>query len=327
MKDPFTIPTYSDVREAMDRIRDEVHHTPVMQSRILNKITGSRLFFKCENFQRAGAFKYRGATHAIKCLSGKDPVTAVATHSSGNHAGALALAARQNHKSCFVVMPDNSPEIKIAAVREYGAEITFCTPGLASREEKMEEVLAEKKARFIHPYNNSYVIAGQGTAMLEFAEDIPDPDCIIAPVGGGGLLSGTALAAKSLYKNVKVYGAEPKGADDACRSLKAGKIIPSVNPQTMADGLLTSLGPLTFSLISSWVDDILTVNEEGIARAMELIWTRMKILVEPSAAVPLAAVLEHPDPFRGKSTGILLSGGNIDLKKLYGILYNPQLTG
>ena len=237
-------------------------------------------------------------------------VNAVATHSSGNHAGALALAAKQNGLDCYVVMPSNSPEIKINAVKEYGASITFCSPTLDAREETLNKVIKETGATFIHPYNNFFVIAGQGTTALELLEDYPGLDCIIAPVGGGGLLSGVSIVAKSLSPGIKMYGAEPAGANDAYRSLKSGEIVPSINPKTIADGLLTSLCPRTFTAISKFTDDILLVSEKGILMAMQLIWERMKIVVEPSGCVPMAAILEHPEYFRNKKTGVILSGGN-----------------
>ena len=317
------IPSIEDIQTAYRRIKRLVNRTPVMTSSSLNTLTGADIYFKCENFQKAGAFKFRGACHAIHVLKHSgSPARAVATHSSGNHAGALALAARMQKLNCYVVMPENSPAIKINAVRSYGAEITFCPPTLADREKGIVKVLKEKKAFFIHPYNNFEVIAGQGTTMLELAEELTAPDCIIAPVGGGGLMSGTSIAARALFRGIRIYGAEPKGADDACRSLKEKRIIPSVNPRTICDGLLTSLGTLTFKAITENVDDILTVNEESIKKAMALIWARMKIVVEPSACVTLAAVLENPELFRGKKTGLILSGGNIDISTAYRLLYS-----
>jgi len=324
---PDKLPEIEDLKKARKRIQEIVNYTPVMTSRTLNRITGSNLYFKCENFQRCGAFKFRGASNAIQCLMEKGPVSAVATHSSGNHAGALALAARQSGIKCYVVMPENAPQIKIDAVRGYGAEIIFCAPTLKAREEGINKLMEEKLVHFIHPYNDFNIISGQGTAMLELAEQIPSPDCIIAPVGGGGLMSGTAIAAASLFPNCKIYGAEPKGADDAWRSLKEGKIIPSVNPTTMADGLLTSLGALTFEILSQKLDDILTVSEESILEAMKLIWYRMKLVAEPSACVPLAAVIEHPELFRNKTTGLIISGGNVELKTIYGLINKLQVTG
>ncbi|MBA7587271.1 L-threo-3-hydroxyaspartate ammonia-lyase [subsurface metagenome] len=287
-----------------------------MNSSSLNRITGCELFFKCENFQRAGAFKYRGVNNAIIQLVSRSKIDAVATHSSGNHAGALALASSNFGIKCYVVMPDNSPQIKIDAVKEYGAEIVVCQPTLQAREDGLKEVIEKTGATFIHPYNNFHIIAGQGTAALEILEDMKSIDVIIAPVGGGGLLSGTAIAAKSIKHDILVFGAEPKGADDAFRSMQEKRIMPSVNPKTIADGLLTSLGSLTFKAISDNVDEILTVSEDSIRKAMLFIWERMKLVVEPSGCVPLAAVLGHRNYFINKKVAIILSGGNADIKTI-----------
>jgi len=313
------IPSLSDIREAHHRIENMIHRTPVLTSRSMNKLTGSDLYFKCENFQRSGAFKFLGACNAITQLLANKQVKIVATHSSGNHAGALALAANLHKLQCIVVMPSNSSKIKINAVREYGAKIIFCLPTLQSRESELERVQEQTGASFIHPYNNFDVIAGQGTAALEFIRDCNELDCLIAPVGGGGLLSGTAIAAKSIKPEITVFGAEPKGADDAWRSFKEKRIVPSVNPKTIADGLLTSLSDRTFAAITAFADDILTVSEEGIVLAMQLLQERMKIVVEPSGCVPLAAVLENKPIFNNRKTGIILSGGNIDPEIASGI--------
>ena len=281
------IPKLTDIKKAYNRIRPFIHHTPVMKSTLLSKLTGCDLYFKCENFQRSGAFKFRGVSNALSILNSEDKkIKAVATHSSGNHAGALALAASAFDIKCYVVMPENSTNIKINAVRDYGAEISFCKPTLKAREEGIEKVLKATGATFIHPYNDFNIISGQGSVALEILEDIDSPDIIITPVGGGGLLSGTSIAAKNIKKDIIVYGAEPKGADDAYRSLKEKRILPSVHPKTIADGLLTSLGTLTFKAISEHVDDILTVSEKGIRTAMHLIWERMKLVAEPSGSVP-----------------------------------------
>ncbi len=306
------LPSLNDIRDAHSRIESMINHTPVFTSRSINRLTGSTLYFKCENFQRSGAFKFRGACNALSQLSAEKSVRIVATHSSGNHAGALALAAQQNNLKCIVVMPSNSPKIKIDAVHDYGAKIVFCAPTLQARETELERVQEQTGAYLIHPYNNFDVIAGQGTAALELLNEFSEADCIVAPVGGGGLLSGTAITAKSLHVDITVYGAEPKGADDAYRSFKEKHLIPSINPKTIADGLLTSLSDRTFAAITSFVDDILTVSERGIIEAMRLLWQRMKILVEPSGCVPLAAVMEHRQLFSNKKTGIILSGGNVD---------------
>lgn len=322
-----SLPDITNIHEALGKCRKQLHLTPVFTSASIDALTNSRLFFKGENFQRSGAFKFRGACNAIRMLQNKNKFNTVITHSSGNHAGALALAARMAGKKCLVVMPENSPEIKIAAVRGYGARITFCEPTLEARERTTEEILKKHPAVFIHPYNNPHIIAGQGTAMLELSTQMPQPDCIVAPVGGGGLLSGTSIVAKSVFRNVKVYGAEPRGADDAYRSFHAGYIIPSRNPDTIADGLLTSLGELTFKAITENTDDILRVSEKGIIEAMKLIWYRMKLVAEPSGCVALAAVLEHPGLFRNCTVAIIISGGNIDMEAFQRSLNRLQLMG
>jgi threonine dehydratase len=312
------IPEYSDVEKARELIRGYIHNTPVMTSESINNITGSSVFFKCENFQKAGAFKFRGACNAVFNLaaSGADIKKGVATHSSGNHAAALALAAKIKGISANIVMPVSSPEIKKRAVAGYGAVITFCEPTLDSRESTLARVIAETGATEVHPYNNFYVIAGQGTAALELIEEAGEFDIVMAPVGGGGLISGTAITVKKLLPGCRVVAAEPAGADDAYRSFHSGRLLPSVNPKTIADGLLTSLGKRNFSVIQDKVDDIVTVSEEKIVEAMRLIWERMKIIIEPSSAVPLAAILEKKVDVRNKRVGIILSGGNLDLGKL-----------
>ncbi len=310
------IPTYKDIESAHNRICDYVHRTPVMTSASINRMLESDLFFKCENFQKAGAFKYRGATNAVFSLTDDEAQKGVATHSSGNHAAALALAALKRGIKCFVVMPGNVKIPKLNAVKEYQADITFCEATLESREATLNEVVRKTGAVFIHPYNNFQVICGQGTAAKELLEDIEEIECILTPVGGGGLLSGTAISAKAFKPLIKVYGCEPRQADDAFRSFHSGILMPSVNPSTIADGLLTSLGPMTFEIIRHKVDDILTVSEKSIIDAMQLIWQRMKIIIEPSSAVTLAAIIEYPEYFRGKKTGIILSGGNVDLLNL-----------
>ncbi len=310
------IPTLRDIKDAAKNISPYAHITPVLSSTIIDKYLGARLFFKCENFQKAGAFKFRGATNALLNMVDKNNSGPVTTHSSGNHAGALAKAAAALGIECIVVMPENAPKVKVEAVKTYGAAIRFCEPTLAAREYTTDQVIKETGALLIHPYNNFYIIAGQGTASLELLDKQPDLDVIIAPVGGGGMLSGTAIASKAINPAIKVYGGEPMGADDAFRSFKAGKIIPSVNPETIADGLLTSLGELTFEAIINNVDKIIPVSESQIIAAMKMIWQYLKIVVEPSAAVPLAAILENKHLFEGKNTGIILTGGNVDLEKL-----------
>lgn len=310
------LPEFKDVAGAHERIKKYIHRTPVLTSVSINEITGCRLFFKCENLQKVGAFKFRGASNAVFSLTDEEACKGVATHSSGNHAAALALAARMRGIPAYIVMPRTAPEIKKVAVAGYGAVITFCEPTLQAREETLAKVVKETGATEIHPYNNFQVIAGQGTAVKELIEDEGPFDIIMTPVGGGGLLSGSAISAKYLNPGCRVIAAEPAGADDAYRSFKAGMIFPSVNPKTIADGLLTSLGEKNFAIIREKVDDIVTVSEEMIVGAMRLIWERMKIIIEPSSAVPLAAILEHKFDSHGKKIGIVLSGGNLDLGKL-----------
>jgi threonine dehydratase len=309
-------PTIDDVREAATRIAPHIHRTPVMTCEALDRIASVRLYFKCENLQKVGAFKARGATNAVLALDDESAARGVATHSSGNHAAALARAAAIRDVPAHVVMPRSAPPIKRAAVEGYGAEITDCEPTLESREQTLAEVVERTGATFIHPYDDPVVIAGQGTAALELLEEVPDLDAVITPVGGGGLLSGSCIAVAAIAPSIELFGAEPEGADDAFRSLRDGRIHPSVNPQTACDGLLTSLSELTFSIIRENAAGILTVTEEGVIKAMRLIWTRAKMVVEPSAAVTLAAVLEHAERFKGRRVGLILSGGNVDLDHL-----------
>jgi len=310
------IPEYKDVAEAHLRINPYVHRTPVLTLKSINNITGASLYFKCENFQKVGAFKFRGASNAVFSLSEEEAAKGVATHSSGNHAAALALAARMRGIPAYIVMPRNAPEIKKKAVAGYGGIITFCEPTLKARETTLAEVSSETGALEVHPYDNFFVIAGQGTAAKELIEDEGKFELIMAPVGGGGLLSGTALSVTKLLPGCKVIAAEPAGADDAFRSFQAGILYPSEHPLTIADGLLTSLSQRTFYIIRRHVNDIVTVSEEKIAEAMRLIWERMKIIIEPSSAVPLGAILEGKVDVAGKKVGIILSGGNLDLGKL-----------
>ncbi len=311
-----SIPTKQDIEQAAARIRDVAHRTPVLSSRTLSGMSGADLFFKCENLQRVGAFKFRGASNAVLSLGEEEAARGVATHSSGNHAQALALAARLRGIPAHIVMPENAPAVKQRAVRGYGAEITFCAPTLEARESTLAEVIARTGATFIHPYNDWRIIAGQATTGKELIEEVPDLDVIMAPVGGGGLLSGTALAAHYYSPATAVIAAEPAGADDAARSFRAGHIIPSLQPRTVADGLLTSLGDKTFAVIRDHVRDIVTVDDAAIIRAMRLVWERMNVVIEPSAAVPLAAVLEGAVEVRGMRVGIIFSGGNLDLDRL-----------
>ncbi len=312
---PNHIPTKTDIENTHERISPLIHRTPVLTSRSLNKISGAELFFKCENFQRAGAFKFRGATNAVLSLSTGELKRGVATHSSGNHGAALAMAARLQNIPAYIVMPRTAPAVKKNAVKAYGAEIIFCEPTLQARQETLDNVVERTGAVFVHPYDNYTIIAGQATAGKELLGEIPNLDFIVPPVGGGGLASGTALSAKYFSKGVKVIGAEPAGADDAFRSLRDNKIYPSVNPQTIADGLLTSLSEKTFEILKENLENIFTVSEKSIITAMRLVWERLKVIIEPSSAVPFAAVLENKDFFEGKKVGLIISGGNVDLDK------------
>jgi len=310
-----SLPTIDDVRAAAARIAPHAHRTPVLTSASLDEIAGAALFFKCESFQRCGAFKFRGACNAVMSLSDEVAARGVATHSSGNHAAALALAARIRGIPAHVVMPANAKAVKKAAVAAYGADITFCEPTLAARESTLASVVAATGASVVHPYNDARVIAGQGTAALELLDAVSGLDAIVTPVGGGGLLSGTAVTVAALAPLVRVVAGEPAGADDARRSLAAGTIVPSVDPVTIADGLLTSLGDLTFAIISRHVEGIVAVSEDEIIHAMRLIWERLKIIVEPSSAVALAAALAGGTA-GARRVGVVLSGGNVDLETL-----------
>lgn len=310
------MPSFSKIREAAVRINPYVHHTPVYTSATLNSICQAELFFKAENMQKVGAFKARGAVNAVFSLNEKEARQGVATHSSGNHAAALAYAARCRGIKAYVVMPDNAPAVKKTAVAGYGAEITYCTPTQQAREEALAQLVRRTGAIFIHPYDNIDVIAGQGTSALELLSQVPGLDTVIAPVGGGGLLSGTSLAVSGLKPDLTVIGAEPLEADDAFRSLQAGKIIPVEKPDTIADGLRTSLGELTFPIIKKHVAAIITATEPAIIEAMRMIWERMKIIVEPSAAVTLAVLLSRRAEIKGFRVGLILSGGNADLDNL-----------
>lgn len=310
------IPTYSDVVKAHKIVEKYAHRTPVLTSSSINRIVGGELYFKCENFQKVGAFKFRGACNSVFPLSEEDANKGVATHSSGNHAAALALAAKMRGIQAHIVMPENSPEIKKKAVAGYGANITFCSPTLEARESALAKVVQETGATEVHPYDNFNVIAGQGTTAKELIEDTKDLDIVMTPVGGGGLLSGTALSVKALLTSCEVIAAEPLGAADAFQSFHSKKWVPSKNPKTIADGLLTSVGQRNFAIILDNVDNIVTVTEESIVAAMRMIWERMKIIIEPSSAVPLAAILEGKVDVKNKKVGIILSGGNLDLGNL-----------
>ncbi|PVE48253.1 serine dehydratase [Pararhodobacter aggregans] len=310
------LPSYADVVAAQARIAPHVHRTPVLTSRMMDEQAGASLFFKCETLQKAGAFKARGAANAVFGLSEAQAARGVATHSSGNHGTCLAYAAGRRGIPCTVVMPRTAPQAKKDAVRGYGGRVVECEPSTTSREAVFAGVLAETGAEFVHPYNDKRVIAGQGTCSLELIEQAPDLDAVIAPIGGGGMVSGTCLALSQAAPRVRIYAAEPEQADDAARSFRAGHIIADDAPVTVADGLKVPLKALTWHFVSRHVTDILTVSEAEIIAAMLLIWKRLKIIAEPSSAVPLAAVLKNPALFAGQRVGIILTGSNVDLDRL-----------
>ena len=302
--------------EAHERIKPFIHKTPVLTSKTINNISGAEIFFKCENLQKIGAFKIRGGMNAVLSLPEEKRKKGIATHSSGNHAQAIAFAAREVGTKAFIVMPDNSPKVKVDAVKGYGAEIFFCEPTQQAREKLLQEIVDKTGAEFIHPYNNYEVITGQATCSKELIEEIPSLDIIITPVGGGGLLSGSLLTTHYFSPSTIVYAGEPEGAADAILSLKNGRIEKAPYVKTIADGLLTTLGDKTFAIIKEYVKDILTVNDEEIISSMRLVYERMKLVVEPSGVVPLAALLKNKELFTGKRVGIVFSGGNVELKKL-----------
>ena len=308
--------TIDDMREAHERIKPYIHRTPVLTSSYLNALTGAELFFKCENFQKAGAFKVRGATNAVFGLSDEDAARGVATHSSGNHALSLSYAAGRRGIPCHVVMPRTAPDAKKAAVQGYGGVITECEPSTSSREAVFAEVHAKTGADFVHPYNDPRVIAGQATCSAELIEQVERLDAVVAPIGGGGMISGTCLTLSNLAPDVEIYAAEPEQADDAARSFRAGRIIADDAPVTVADGLKVPLKDNTWYFVSNFVTDIQTASGQEIIDAMKLTWERMKIVIEPSCAVPLAAILKNPDVYRGKRVGVIITGGNVDLDKL-----------
>jgi len=314
--DTLTIPTWDDVLVAHERIRPYVHRTPVLTSSFLDRLTGASLFFKCENLQKAGAFKVRGASNAVFGLSEAEAARGVATHSSGNHALSLSYAAGRRGIPCHVVMPRTAPQAKKDAVIGYGGSITECEPSTTSREAVFAEVQARTGADFVHPYNDPRVIAGQATCSRELTEQVEGLDAVIAPIGGGGMVSGTCLTLSTIAPGVEIYAAEPEQADDAARSFRAGHIIADDAPNTVADGLKVPLKELTWHFVSRHVTDILTASEQEIIDAMRLTWARMKIVMEPSSAVPLATILKNPETFRGKRVGVIITGGNVDLDKL-----------
>ncbi|MDJ0956214.1 MAG: pyridoxal-phosphate dependent enzyme [Arenicellales bacterium] len=309
-------PTLDDIRAAAERIAPFVHRTPVLTSSSINRITGCEITFKCENFQKGGAFKIRGATNAIRCLSEDQIRYGVATHSSGNHAAAVALAAKMRNTTAYTVMPSNVSRVKKEAVAGYGAKITYCEPTLSARDSVLNDIVRDTGAAFIHPYDNRLVIEGQATTALELLEEVPGLDVVMAPIGGGGLISGTALAVRGLSPRTKVIGVEPEGADDAYRSFRSGTLISAAGPSSIADGLLASLSERTFNILSRHVNDVVTVDDDTITDAMRTIWERMKLVVEPSAAVPFAAILSGRVNITGLKVGIILTGGNVDLNRL-----------
>jgi threonine dehydratase len=307
-----------DVRAAAKRIKGIVHRTPVLTNKTLDRLAGRKLFFKCENFQKIGAFKFRGGWNAISILSEEEAVKGVCTHSSGNHAQAVAYAAMMRGIPSYIVMPNNAPKVKLNAVKGYKAKITLCEPTSEARRTTLEDIAEKTGATVIHPFNNPNVIAGQGTAALELIEDVGNLDAVIAPIGGGGLMSGTCITTRNLLPNAKLYGAEPKGADNAYRSLKEGRMLPQKNPNTICDGLLTGLGENTWNILKDHLEAIYTVTDDEVIKAMKLIWERMKIIIEPSSATPVAVVLS--DKFKAlegmENIGIILTGGNVELSKL-----------
>lgn len=310
--------TMNDVIAASKRIEGHGHRTPVLTNNTINKLSGKKIFFKCENFQKIGAFKFRGGWNAISSLSNEDARRGVCTHSSGNHAQAVAYAAMKRKIPAYIVMPKNAPKVKIQAVEGYDAKITLCEPTLKARRETLDKIAEETGAYVVHPFNEPKVIAGQGTAALELIEEVGNLDAICAPIGGGGLMSGTCIAAKNLLPDIRLFGAEPKGADDAYRSLKEGKLLPQENPNTICDGLLTSMGENTWNILKDYLEGIITVDDDEVITAMKLVWERMKIIIEPSCATPLAAILtpEFKQLDNIETVGIILTGGNVDLSNL-----------
>lgn len=313
--------TQHDIEQAHERIKPYVHRTPVLTSESINEIAGCSIYFKCENLQKVGAFKARGAMNAALQIPAAQRAKGIATHSSGNHAQAIARAGKILGIPTYIVMPNNAPQIKKVGVKGYSGQIFECEPNLKSRETTLAEVIAKTGATEIHPFNNYHVMAGQATATKELFEEVSDLDFLIAPVGGGGLMSGTLLAAKYLSPKTKVIAGEPEGADDAYRSMQSGKIEQSQS-NTIADGLLTTLGDKTFPIIKENVDRVITVSDVEITSAMRLIWERMKIIIEPSAAVSIAALLKDKSTFEGKRVGIIISGGNVDLEKTLKLFSN-----
>lgn len=308
--------TLNDIRQAARRIKPYIHRTPVLTNESLNQQVGAQVFLKCENLQKIGAFKFRGACNAVYSLTDEEAARGVCTHSSGNHAQAVALAARMRGIPAYIVIPNNAPSVKKNAVAGYGGLITFCEPTLEARESTLDRIRLDTGANVVHPFNDERVIAGQGTAAVELLEDVPDLDVIITPIGGGGLISGTSIAATEIKKGIRVIGGEPEMADDAFRSMKAGEIIPSTNPKSIADGLLSSLGSITFPIIQKNVEQIVTVSEAGMIASMKFVGERAKIIIEPSSAVAIGVLWEKKIDLSGLKVGVIISGGNVDLEKL-----------
>ena len=308
--------TLKDIASAHDRIREFIHRTPVLTNKSLNELTGAELFFKCDNFQKAGSFKIRGATNTVELLSQGEMDNGIATTSSGNHGAALSMAVSRRGGKTKVVMPHNTPKIKVNNVERNGGEVVWCEPDQSSREEVLRELIDKTGSTVVHPYNDERIIAGQGTCAKELLEDYPDIACIVSPVSGGGLLSGTLLSSKGINKDILVYGAEPSEADDAFRSLQSGEIVSNETINTICDGLRAQIGTITFPIIQENVDGIITLSEEEIINSMQMIWERMKIIIEPSCAISLAAIIKNREMFEGKKVGLIMSGGNVDLTQL-----------
>ena len=308
--------TLKDIELAHERIRPFIHRTPILTNSSLNKLAGAELFFKCENFQKAGSFKIRGATNTVELLSDSELKRGIATTSSGNHGAALSMAVSRRGGSTKVVMPRNTPKIKVENVKRNGGEVVWCEPDQKFRESVLNDVVEETAATVVHPYNDERIMAGQGTCAKEILEDVPTIDCIVSPVSGGGLLSGSLVAAKNMKNSVKVFGAEPEEADDAYQSLKKGKIVPNKTINTICDGLRAEIGSKTFPVIQNLVDEIIPVSEKDIIESLQMIWERMKIIVEPSCSISLALILKNKMMFKNKNVGLIMSGGNVDLNKL-----------
>ena len=307
---------FNHIESAHHRISNFIHNTPILTCENINTETKTSIFFKCDNFQKTGSFKIRGATNTILQLSKKQLTNGVITTSSGNHGAAVSSAASKLGASIKVIMPDNSPKFKVDNVQRYGGEIIFCEPNIKARENTLKKMVQETAATIVHPYNDEKIIAGQGTAAKELLESIPDLDVIIAPVSGGGLLAGTLLAAKNINPNIKIYGAEPKNADDAYQSIKSKKIVFNKTTDTIADGLRAQVGTITFPIIQKYIDGIILVSEEMIIQSMRMIWQRLKIIIEPSSSIVLAALLIKNEQFYNKRIGLILTGGNVDLDTL-----------